>query len=590
MPRLEWIGKDKIVNHHRDVPYCVLNRTYSYDSTGQHDEDNGSGNMVVHGDNLYVLKSLLPKYEGKIDLIYIDPPYNTGEEKWVYNDNVNDPQITKWLGEVVGKEGEDLTRHDKWLCMMYPRLRMLKRMLSPRGSIFISIDDNEFSNLKAICDEIFDSSRYIATIVWQKRYSRENREIIGDVHDYILVYAMNPDLFKEVRHLIPMNEEQARVYKNPNNDPNGRWRSVPITAQAGHATKEQFYPIVAPGGKVHYPPEGRCWGMSESTFNELREQGRIYFGKDGNSQPNVIRYLSEVDGVVPWTWWPHTEVGNTDEAKKEIISILGSSSFQTPKPVRLIKRILEIATEPNSIVLDAFAGSGSTAHAVMMLNQEDEGSRKWIMIENMDYAETITAERQKRAITGYDAKISSDEILYSEKLTFSKLQKGSNIFRDATEAYNNADLEKYSSVSKPRIIDNYVTVIGKIDESKQIKGLPGDFSFYELGEPLLTPEGFINESVPPGTIREYVWYMETRTPFIEPKSENPYYLGTANATDYYFCYERERTTTLDSEFLASLPESTNGIVVYADICTLPRHVMRERNVVFKKIPREIPVM
>lgn len=171
MPTLEWIGKDKVVNHHQDVPYRVLERQYSYDEAGKHAEDNGSENMIIHGDNLEALKALLPRYEGKVKCIYIDPPYNTGNEGWVYNDNVNDPKIKKWLGEVVGKEGEDLSRHDKWLCMMYPRLKLLQRLLAEDGAIFISIDDVELPNTRLLMDEVFGSSNFITTIIWHKNYA-----------------------------------------------------------------------------------------------------------------------------------------------------------------------------------------------------------------------------------------------------------------------------------------------------------------------------------------------------------------------------------------------------------------------------------
>lgn len=237
MPTLNWIGKDKVINHHLEVSFRVLEHKYGFRSDNADDRsETHSGNKIIHGDNLEALKSLMPEYEGKIDCVYIDPPYNTGEERWIYNDNVNDPHTLKWLGEVVGKQGEDFSRHDKWLCMMYPRLMMLRKLLKKDGVIFISIDDNEISNLKYLCDTIFGQSNFVANFVWQKRYSRENREAIGDVHEYILLYALDKRKFKEIRNLIPMNQQQAKVYKNPNNDPKGRWRPVPMTAQAGHAT------------------------------------------------------------------------------------------------------------------------------------------------------------------------------------------------------------------------------------------------------------------------------------------------------------------------------------------------------------------
>jgi len=226
MPKLDWIGKKAVVNHHREVPFHLL-RSNEELSVG----DPGSGNLLVQGDNLLALKALLPYYAGQVKCIYIDPPYNTGNEGWVYNDNVNSPEMREWLGRAVGKEAEDLSRHDKWLCMMYPRLALLKEFLHEDGSIWISIDDCEVASLRHLMDEIFGRQRFIACNVWQKRYSRENREAIGDVHEYLLIYAMNPERFKEKRNLVPLTEQQAKIYKNPNNDPKGRWRAIPMTAQ-----------------------------------------------------------------------------------------------------------------------------------------------------------------------------------------------------------------------------------------------------------------------------------------------------------------------------------------------------------------------
>ena len=532
MPTLNWAGKDKILNHHREVPYCVLDKQYEFDENGIHTSQaewkHGTDvepdeNMIIHGDNLYALKALLPKYEGKVDCIYIDPPYNTGNEGWVYNDNVNDPHIKKWLGEVVGKEGEDLSRHDKWLCMIYPRLKLLWKLLNPLGgTIFISIDENEFANLKLICEEIFGKTHHVATIAWQKRYSRENRGAIGDAHEYILIYSTDVECFKLKRNRLPMDETQAKVYKNPNNDPRGRWRAIPMTAQGFRPN--QMYPIEDPKGNIHYPPEGRCWSTIESEYLKLRSEGRIYFGKNNDSQPNVIRYLSEVEGVVPWTWWPHTEVGHTDEAKKEIMQILGSNQFDTPKPVRLIEQILRIATKKDSLILDSFAGSATTAHAVLRLNHTDDGNRKFILIEMMDYASSVTAERVKRVINGY----------------------------------------------------------GDVD------GIPGLFSYYELGPTLFNENGLLNDLISFEKIRNYVWFMETRTPFKPTGSDNPYFMGKEFSTSYWFYYEKEQKTVLDIPFFESIDDGSDSYVIYADACTLPRSYMDEHNINFKKIPREIP--
>lgn len=590
MPTLNWIGKDKVVNHHIDVPYRVLEHKYGFRADDVNDKsETYSGNKIIHGDNLEALKSLLPEYEGKIDCVYIDPPYNTGEEKWIYNDNVNDPHILKWLGEVVGKQGEDLSRHDKWLCMMYPRLMMLRKLLKKDGVIFISIDDNEISNLRYLCDSIFGQNNFVATFVWQKRYSRENREAIGDVHEYILLYSLDKKKFKESRNLIPMNPQQAKVYKNPNNDPKGRWRPVPMTAQAGHATKDQFYPITAPGGKIHYPPEGRCWSVSETTFQDLLAEGRIYFGADGNSQPNTIRYLSEVDGVVPWTWLPHEEVGNTDIAKKEIYNILGKDvDFPTPKPSSLIERILQIATNSDSIILDSFAGSASTAHAVMNLNKMDNGRRKFILVELMDYADDITAERIKRVATGYEYKGKEDVEIYNQPLTLTNIVNAKQYINEA-KAVKEANLGAYSKIGNPKIENNCIKVKATKVYDEKMEGLGGAFDFYELGVPIFDVEGNINSNIEEDKIREYVFYTETRTHLQRLRDTNAkYLLDTIDGVGYYFYYEKGEPTTLSKSTLGKvITERAEQYIVYANSCTLSKETLAKYNIVFKKITSDI---
>ena len=525
MPTLNWIGKDKVVNHHLDVPFRTLEKQYTLAPNGG--EDNG--NMIIHGDNLDALKALLPMYEGRVKCIYIDPPYNTGNEKWVYNDNVNDPHIKAWLGKVVGAEGEDLSRHDKWLCMMYPRLKLLQKLLHPtNGSIFISIDENEVANLKLICNEIFGSNHHVATIAWQKRYSRENRGAIGDAHEYILIYASNVEVFKNLRHKVAFDDNSSKVYKNPNNDPKGRWRAVPMTAQGFRPN--QMYPITTPSGVIHYPPNGRCWSTVESEYKKLLEAGRIYFGKNGDSQPSTIRYLSEVEGMVPWTWWPHEEVGHTDEAKKEIISILGDASlFDTPKPTRLIDRILHIATDPNDIILDSFAGSGTTAHAVLNMNKQDGGHRKFILVEMGDYAESITAERVRRVINGYG------------------------------------------------------------EGNKAVEGTGGGFSFYELGDALLI-NGMLNPNATEEKIRAYVYYTETRCALPAASENEKYLLGVHENHAYYFYYEADRMTTLNRAFLQTIQTRAEGYLIYADSNTLSAEDMARFHITFKKIPRDIAAL
>lgn len=365
---LTWYGKDK--------PIVVEPRILIEDTArSNYAADPDTENMLIHGDNLLALKALENKYAGCVKCIYIDPPYNTGSAFDYYEDNLE---------------------HSIWLNLIRPRLEILWNLLDKdTGSIWISIDDSEQAYMRVLCDELFGRPKFVAQIVWQKRYSRENREAIGDAHEYIIVYAKDPVQFKESRNLVPMSEEQAKVYKNPNNDPKGRWRGVPMTAQGYRPN--QMYPITDPKGNVHYPPEGRCWSTIESEFKKLVEQGRIFFGKNNDSQPSIIRYLSEVPGVVPWTWWPSDEVGHTDSSKKEIMALFGKDHiFDTPKPEALIERIISIASNPGDLVLDSFLGSGTTAAVAHKMG------RRYIGIEMGDHAYTHCKVRLDKVISGED--------------------------------------------------------------------------------------------------------------------------------------------------------------------------------------------
>lgn len=526
MPTLEWIGKSKVINHHQDVPFRVLERKYSFDENGQHNEDNGSENMIIRGDNLEALKALLPRYEGRVKCIYIDPPYNTGNEGWVYNDNVNDPKIKKWLGEVVGKEGEDLTRHDKWLCMMYPRLKLLQKLLADDGAIFISIDDTEVSNLRLLMDEVFGANNFVTTVIWHKNYApKSSAKFFSEDHDYITVYAKNKMAW--IPNLLPRTEEQDKIYKNPDNDPRGLWRPDNLSARNPYSLG--LYSITCPGGRViPGPPAGRYWVVSEEKFKQMDADGRIYWGKDGNNIPAPKRYLSEVkQGRVPQTIWEYEEVGHTQDAKKDLKAIFdGEMPFDTPKPYRLIERILQIASDSDSIILDSFAGSGTTAHAVLNMNKADVGHRKFILVEMMDYADSITAERVKRVIRGYG--------------------EGKNA----------------------------------------VEGTGGNFSFYDLGEPLLHGD-VLNENVGVEKIREYVFFTDTKASLPESHPDEPYFMGVHIGSAYYFYYEKQAVTTLNREFLHTVKTEADAYVIYADLCTLSETELEKYHITFKKIPRDI---
>ena len=580
MPTLEWIGKDKVINHHLDVPYRVLERKYSYDEGGQHEEDNGSENMIIHGDNLDALKSLLPQYEGRVKCIYIDPPYNTGNEGWVYNDNVNDPRIKKWLGEVVGKEGEDLSRHDKWLCMMYPRLKLLQRLLSDDGVIFISIDDTEYANLKCICDEIFGSNCFVSNISWQRTYSTRNdsKGIVNEV-EHVLCYSKIPNWQPQK---LPRTAEMNAKYGNPDNDV-AMWRPDNAYAPGAATHQGMVYAIQHPfTGEMLYPSNGRCWtfgqeqmleimcgwcpyelkelddaeqrahlcGVSKDEIREgvkaivlaqsVEESSRLaqivydkgpwprfFFSKGGRGGIARKTYLDNVGGKLPTNFWPFTHAGHTDEAKKEMLAIFdGRATFDTPKPERLIEYVLKIAGSKDAIVLDTFAGSGTTAHAVLKANKEDGGNRKFILVEMMDYADSITAERVKRVIQGYGT--------------------------------------------------------GK----QAVAGTGGSFGYYELGEPLMIGEN-LNEAVGVDKIREYVFFTETKCRLPEVREDEPYYLGEHANNAYYFYYEKDAVTTLNRDFLRTVKTEADGYVIYADLCTLSEEERERHHITFKMIPRDI---
>lgn len=360
--------------------------------------ESAQDNLIIEGDNFDALRYLRMTHAGRVKCIYIDPPYNTGNRDFIYNDRFVDK--------------DDAYRHSKWLEFMYRRLELAKELLTEDGVIFVSIDDNEVFHLGLLMEQIFGEAGFVATCIWQKRYSRENRGAIGDAHEYLLIYSPDPDQFKKRRGKLPLGDKQLAVYKNPNKDPNGPWRSVALSAQGYRPN--QMYEITTPSGKVCRPPEGSCWKIIEPRYKELLAAGRIYFGKNGDAMPARIQYLKDIEGMVPWTWWPHEEVGHTDEARKEIQEIFGTqTAFDTPKPVRLIERILRIATNPGDIVLDFFAGSGTTAQAVLNLNKEDGGKRRFILVSSTEatadapdknLCRDVCAERVRRVISGYTNK------------------------------------------------------------------------------------------------------------------------------------------------------------------------------------------
>jgi adenine-specific DNA-methyltransferase len=536
MAVLNFKGKTFVQNLHLAVKYHQL---VPHKEKSLTDKVSLNDNLIIHGDNLKALKALLPSYAGKIKCIYIDPPYNTGNENWVYNDNVNSPMMQDWLGKVVDKE--DFTRHDKWLCMMMPRLKLLRDLLKEDGVIFVSVDDNEQHRFRILMDEVFGEENFIANIIWQKKYSPQNdAKYFSDMHDFIVVYAKkrNDGLEKGgwVRNLIPRTEEQNARYKNPDNDTRGLWKSADLSVKT--YSEEYDYPITTQSGRVVNPPKGRSWMTSEDNFNKLRSDNRIWFGKTEDNVPSLKIFLSEVqEGVVPLTLWLRTEVGDNESAKKEIKEIFSEIQlpFDTPKPTSLIKRILEISTEKDSIVLDSFAGSGTTANAVLELNTE-EGNRKFILVECEDYANEITAERVRRVIKG----------------------------------------------------------IKNTEDDKLKQGFSGTFSYFELGDPIEMESILEGDKLPDYLeLARYVFYTATCEEFDPEKvDERRNFIGESKDYEVYLFYKPDieylRTTALTLDKAKNLGEYNNKKrLVFAPSKYLDHDFLLEYHIDYCQLPFEI---
>jgi site-specific DNA-methyltransferase (adenine-specific)/adenine-specific DNA-methyltransferase len=532
VPTLNWIGKAAVEKHHKDVPYRLLELVPEL-SCG----DTQSGNLIVQGDNLHALKGLLPRYAGKVKCIYIDPPYNTGNEGWVYCDNVNSPEIRQWLNSVVGKEGETLDRHDRWLCMMYPRLLLLREFLRDDGVIFVSIDDNEQANLKLLMDEIFGARNFINNIIWQKKYSPQNdAKHLSDNHDFLICYAKNKSIWRP--HLLPRTEKQDKAYKNPDKDSRGLWKASDLT-RAEHRNRD-FYGIITPTGKTVYPANGRSWSRPPEEIERLREDNRLWFGTKGDAIPSLKRFLSDVkDGITALTIWTYEEVGHNQIGKQELKNIFSNSVsiFDTPKPTQLIERVLQLSTDKDSIILDSFAGSGTTAHAVLNLNKQDGGNRQFILVE-MDetIATTVTAERNKRVIEGYD----------------------------------NA-------------------------KGEPVEGLGGGFQFCRLSkEPLFTADGQVRPDVTFAQLAEFVWFKETGTGFTGC-ADSPL-LGVFNNNAVYLLYngilgdsDPEKGNVLTPSIYKTLPPFQGRKIIYATACRGGDSWLNREQIVLKQTPYELTI-
>jgi adenine-specific DNA-methyltransferase len=548
MPEIVFKGKEYVYNHHLSVPYRPL-LPQAEKGIGPADL---AGNLVIHGDNLHALKALLPRYAGKVDLVFIDPPYNTGNEGWCYSDNVNSPIMREWLS-TNPVDGEDLLRHDKWLCMMWPRLVLLRELLSERGSLWMTLDDNEVHRARMMMDEIFGDEAFIANVVWQKNFSPKNTaQFFSEDHDHLLVIAKDRNLWRP--RLLERSEEMEARYSNPDNDKRGPWTSGDLSARNYYS--EGTYAIQCPGGRVvDGPPPGTFWRMKKEKFLEMDADGRIWWGEDKNNQPRLKRYLSEVkQGRVPQTLWFYSDVGHTQDAKKTLLEmgvLKDEEATITPKPVALIERVLEVGADDTAIILDSFAGSGTTAHAVLKANAKDSGQRKFILVEGEDYADRLTAERVRRAIKGYAWVGTQREELLREKITWTQFKKADEWQKKveairAKEGFAEGDLADQGTAKKKRfdkinvkLDEGWLMVEGEKRVSQMADGLGGEFTYCTLGEPLDIEKLLSGENLPAFDALG-AWLFHTATGGTlppPPKKAPPWYLGEAKDAHVWLVYE-----------------------------------------------------
>jgi adenine-specific DNA-methyltransferase len=531
MASLDFKGKQFVATHHYSVPFreLTIDPKKSLPPKGQ--APALDDNLIIHGDNLEALKALLPRYAGKIKCIYIDPPYNTGNEGWAYNDNLRAPFIKDWLGKTVGSD--DLERHDKWLCMMMPRLILLRELLAEDGVIFVSLDDNEGATLKVLMDELFGEINFVANFIWNHRKSSQNDIDVSLSHNYTFCYAKRREIFK----LNSLAIDDSK-FSNPDKDPRGDWAADPMDAPG--IRENLTYPVLNPNtGEKYFPPSGRHWRFTKDKYEQALQENRIVFGKTGKSKPQFKRFKSEAEekGTNIFTIWDDVETAT--EGTKEIMELFEDRKvFDTPKPVSLIERILELATTPNSIVLDSFAGSGTTAHAVLSLNKRDGGNRKFILVEVEGYADKITAERVRRVISGVPT--TSDETLR--------------------------------------------------------EGLGGSFTFCELGQPI-SIDGLLKGTALPdyATLASYVFYTATGATLQKPprKPATDFLIAEHNGQRIHLIYKpdkkflRSNEAMLNSDRAETIATSTpagSRALVFAAGKFMSQNELAAQRIEFSQLP------
>lgn len=510
MPELQFKGKEFVYNHHLTVPFRPL-EMHADKGIGDARLD---GNLIVHGDNLHALKALLPMYAGKVDCIFIDPPYNTGNEGWAYNDNVNSPMIREWLSaNPIGLE--DGLRHDKWACMMWPRLKLLHELLAGDGSIWMTLDDNEAHAAKLIMDQIFGANCFQADIAWRSS-DNSNNDAKGFSTDknYILVYSKS-EQWRPAKIDAP---EKRKHFKNPDNDPDGPWfDGNPVDSP--NFRENLIYDVPTKSGKLISPPRNG-WRWDRDEMQRRMETGEIRISDD---ETRVIRrtYLKDMEGLPPSDLWIDLgRFGHNRNAKYELQSIFGGvAPFETPKPRKLIEAILEIAAGDDALVLDSFAGSGTTAHAVLSANARECANRRFILVEGEDYADTLTAERVRRVINGYGFTGKQREELLREPLTFSKLRNSATLM-EAVQKIETLDGPKFDRIAKT-VKDGALIVTGERDVAETTPGLGGTFTYCTLGEPIEMDAILSGAALPDAAaMAGLLWHTATATP-LSPDAVTP---------------------------------------------------------------------
>lgn len=517
MPELQFRGKEFVYNHHLTVPFRPLKMHADKsvpDATGEPRLD---GNLIVHGDNLHALKALLPMYAGKVDCIFIDPPYNTGNEGWAYNDNVNSPMIREWLSaNPIGLE--DGLRHDKWACMMWPRLKLLYELLAEGGSFWMTLDDNEVASGLEICDEIFGQSNRLACAVWEKADSpRMDAHYFSSRHDFLLSYAKTMEHF-EFNSSGYSEEDTPEHYDRL--DGTRRYYLKPLRSMGGQGESRAsrpnlYFPMIAPDKTEILPrlQDGSdgTWRWSKGKVE--RDAKRIEWLQTPSGWTPYFRiYADESAGRPPETIFFNKDVGSSRTAKAQIKALFPEGNvFDTPKPLGLLSEIVRLAVPNDGLTLDSFAGSGTTAHAVLAANARDGGNRRFILVEGEDYADTLTAERVRRVINGYSFTGTQREELLREPLTFSKL-KNANTLLEQVQRIETLDGPKYDRIAKT-VKDGALIVTGERDVAETTPGLGGSFTYCTLGEPIEMDAILSGTALPDAAaMAGLLWHTATAAP------------------------------------------------------------------------------